>query len=148
MTGVMTAADSDRYFGIDVPFMEHIGLEPLSLEDGCCRTLLPWQPALINSRGDVHGGTLMSAFDFTLSAAARSHQPLRYGAITIDMTTHFYEAARSDLTVIGRCTRRGKSMAFCEGEIVDEAGTVVAVARAVFKLVLRAQEPGTTEQGD
>lgn len=148
MTGVMTAVDSDRYFGIDVPFMEHIGLEPLSLEDGCCRTLLPWQPALVNSRGDVHGGTLMSAFDFTLSAAARSHQPLRYGAITIDMTTHFYEAARSDLTVIGRCTRRGKSMAFCEGEIVDGAGTVVAVARAVFKLVLRGQESGKTERGD
>lgn len=126
-----------RYFGIDVPFMEHIGLKPLSLADGCCRTLLPWHRALVNSRGDVHGGTLMSAFDFTLSAAARSHDPLRYGVITIDMTTHFYEAARSDLTVIGRCARRGTSTAFCEGEIVDAAGTVVAVARAVFKLIVR-----------
>lgn len=148
MTTVMAAGDSARYFGIDVPFMEHIGLKPLSLEDGCCRTLLPWQPALVNSRGDVHGGTLMSAFDFTLSAAARSHHPLRYGAITIDMTTHFYEAARADLTVIGRCTRRGRSMAFCEGEIVDDAGTVVAVARAVFKLVLREQERGVAGRGD
>lgn len=130
------------YFGIEVPFMEHIGLKPLSLEDGCCRTLLARQPALVNSRGDIHGGTLMSAFDFTLSAAARSHEPTRFGAITIDMTTHFYEAARTDLMVIGRCARRGKSIAFCEGEILDQSGTVVAVARAMFKLIA-LQEPRT-----
>lgn len=136
MTAVLDQQGAGAYFGIDVPFMEHIGLKPISLTDGCCRTLLPRHPALVNSRGDVHGGTLMSAFDFTLSVAARAHDPLRYGVITIDMTTHFYEAARSDLTVIGRCARRGKATAFCEGEIVDEAGTVVAVARAVFKLIL------------
>lgn len=127
------------YFGIDVPYMEHIGLKPLSLDNGGCRTLLAWQPALLNSRGDIHGGTMMSAFDFTLSAAARAHEPLRWGAVTIDMSTHFLEAARSDLTVIGRCIRRGRSIAFCEGEIVDQAGTVVAVARAVFKLVPRQE---------
>ncbi len=137
MTATPDAQNPGLYFGIDVPFMEHIGLKPLSLSDGCCRTLLPLQRDLVNSRGDVHGGTLMSAFDFTLSAAARSHDPLRYGVITIDMSTHFYEAARTDLTVIARCARRGGSLAFCEGEILDEAGKVVAVARAVFKLILR-----------
>lgn len=125
------------YFGIDVPFMEHIGLKPVSLDETCCKTQLAWNPKLVNSRGDIHGGTLMSAFDFTLSAAARAHDPLRYGAITIDLTTHFLEASRSELTVIGRCTKRGRSMAFCEGEIVNPEGTVVAVARGVFKLILR-----------
>ena len=124
-----------RYFGIDVPFMEHIGLRPVLLEEGHCRTSLAWQPELVNSRGDIHGGTMMSAFDFTLSAAARSHDPFRLGAITVDMTTHFYEPARTALTVDARCVRRGRSMAFCEGEIHDEAGRLVAVARAVFKLV-------------
>lgn len=124
-----------RYFGIDVPFMEHIGLRPVLLEEGHCRTSLSWQPELVNSRGDIHGGTMMSAFDFTLSAAARSHDPFRLGAITVDMTTHFYEPARTALTVDARCVRRGRSMAFCEGEIHDEAGKLVAVARAVFKLV-------------
>lgn len=139
MTAAIASAPLDRYFGIDVPYMEHIGLQPLSLVDGCCRTQLALHGALANSRGDVHGGALMSAFDFTLSAAARSHDPLQYGVITIDMTTHFYEPARSDLTVIARCARRGKSIAFCEGEIVDSAGKVVAVARATFKLVERTR---------
>jgi uncharacterized protein (TIGR00369 family) len=125
----------NRYFGIDVPFMEHIGLMPVSLEDDCCVTRLAWQPHLVNSRGDMHGGSLMSAMDFTLSAAARAHDPLGLGAITVDMSAHFYEASRSALTIEGRCVRRGRSMAFCDGEVRDERGTVVAVARAVFKLV-------------
>ncbi len=124
-----------RYFGIDVPFMEHIDLKPVLLEDGFCRTMLAWQPHLVNSRGDIHGGSIMSAVDFTLSAAARAHDPLNLGAITIDMTTHFYEPARTALTIDGRCVKRGRSMVFCDGEVRDESGTLVAVARAVFKLV-------------
>mgnify|MGYP000862391337 FL=1 len=123
------------YFGVDVPFMEHIGLKPLSLDERDCRTRLAWQAALVNSRGDVHGGTLMSAFDFTLSAATRAHQPLRYGVVTVEMATHFLAPARSDLTVIGRCIKRGGSLAFCDGEIVDQTGAIVAIARGVFKLV-------------
>lgn len=130
-------AASPAHFDITVPFMAHLGLQPLSLDAHECRTRLPWCPALLNSRGDLHGGTLMSAFDFTLSVAARAHEPARWGAVTIDMATHFIEAGRSDLTVIGRCTRRGRSIAFCDGEIVDAQGTLVAQARAVFKLVPR-----------
>lgn len=125
------------FFGIDVPFMEHIGLRALALDDGVCRTALAWRPALTNSRGDLHGGSLMSALDFTLSVAARAHDPARWGVVTIEMSTHFYDAARSDLTVTGRCARRGRSIAFCEGEAVDAGGTLVAVARASFKLVAR-----------
>ncbi|MBN9425312.1 MAG: PaaI family thioesterase [Burkholderiales bacterium] len=115
--------------------MDYLNLKPVLLEDGVCRTVLSWQPQLANSRGDIHGGSIMSAMDFTLSAAARAHDPLKLGSITIDMTTHFYEPARSTLTVEGRCVKRGRSMAFCDGEVRDESGTLVAVARATFKLV-------------
>ena len=91
--------------------------------------------ALVNSRGDVHGGTLMATLDFTLSGAARSHAPTETGVITIDMSTHFLAAARGELTLEARCLRRGARIAFCEGEVKDAAGTVVCVARAAFKLV-------------
>lgn len=49
-----TAQDSadKRYFGIDVPFMAHIGLVP-DMEEGLCRTRLDVAPHLVNSRGDV-----------------------------------------------------------------------------------------------
>ena len=79
----------------------------------------------------------MSAVDFTLSAAARGHNPLGVGSVTIDMTTHFYRSARTAVTIDGRCNRRGRTLAFCDAEVVDEGGRVVAVARGVFKLVAR-----------
>lgn len=124
-----------QHFGIDVPFMTHLGLECISLsEDSCHTRLLPY-PALLNSRGDIHGGALMSAFDFSLSVAARSHDPLGCGAATIDMSTHFYEPAKAAVNLIARCSRRGKRIAFCEAEAKDASGQVLAVARAVFRLV-------------
>lgn len=133
-----TGEDSGaRFFGIDVPFMRHIGLEPEHLEPDYARARLPLRGELVNSRGDIHGGTLMSALDFTLSAAARSHDPHGLGIITIDMTTHFLGTARTDLVFEARTMRRGSRIVFCEGTAIDSHGHVVCTARAAFKLVPR-----------
>jgi uncharacterized protein (TIGR00369 family) len=139
-----------RYFGIDVPFMRHIGLEPEQLSAGYARTRLPLQAELLNSRGDVHGGTLMSALDFTLSAAARSHDPLAIGVITIDMATHFLGAARTELMFEASIMRRGSRIVFCEGKATDADGNVVCAARATFKLVPldRTDESGRVEPAE
>jgi uncharacterized protein (TIGR00369 family) len=123
------------YFGIDVPFMRHIGLEPVLLTLETCLTRLPLNAENVNSRGIVHGGVLMSALDFTLSAAARSHAPLEFSVATIDLTTHFLNEGKSELQIEGRCIRRGKSIAFCEGNVCDRDGLIVATARGVFKLL-------------
>ena len=125
------------YFGIDVPFMRHIGLEPVSIGQDACATCLPLKPDNVNSRGIVHGGVLMSTLDFTLSAAARSHAPLAFSAVTIDLTTHFLNEARTALQIDARCLRRGKSISFCEGEVRDGDGQLIALARGVFKLLAR-----------
>lgn len=123
------------YFGIDVPFMRHIGLEPVSLESGLVRTRLPLRPELVNSRGHGHGGAMMSALDFTLSAVARSYDPLKLGVITIEMNTHFLAAATTDMLIEARILRGGTRTVFCEGNVIDTAGDVICTARAVFKLV-------------
>lgn len=129
-----TAGKRD-YFGIDVPFMRHIGLEAASMGTDQCFTRLPFDPKNVNSRGVLHGGVMLSALDFTLSAAARSHAPLEFAVVTIDLTTHFLREAKSALGIEGRCIRRGKSIAFCEGEVRNADGQVVTIARGVFKLI-------------
>jgi uncharacterized protein (TIGR00369 family) len=129
------AALARGYFGIDVPFMSHIGLEPVSLEPGLARTRLPMRPHLANSRGHGHGGALMSALDFTLSAAARSSDPLGLGVVTIEKSTHFQASATTDLLIEARVLRAGARTVFCEGDVLDSAGRAVCTARAVFKLI-------------
>jgi uncharacterized protein (TIGR00369 family) len=129
----MTTKQHD-YFGRHIPLMALLGLEPVSLDESGARARLPWRAEITNSRGDIHGGTLMSILDFLLSAAGRSHDP-SLGMATIDMTTHFMAPATTDLDVTARCLRRGASIVFCEGEIHDAKGTLVAKASASFKVL-------------
>lgn len=85
----MTATAPQDYFGLTIPFMDYIGLVPEQIGPAYARTSLPWRRDLTNSRGDVHGGTLMSVLDFTLSAAARGSADAAVGMATIDMNTTF-----------------------------------------------------------
>lgn len=116
--------------------MELLGLIPESIGPGHARARLPWRADLTNSRGVVHGGTMMSVLDFTMSAAARGHQ-LDLGMATIDMTTSFLAPGDSDLIIEGKCLRVGASIAFCEGEIRNASGELVAKSSASFKVLKR-----------
>ncbi|SUV68700.1 thioesterase-like protein [Bordetella avium] len=124
------------YFGLSIPLMDYLGLIPESAENGVARCRLPWRRELTNSRGHVHGGTMMAVLDFTLSAAARGDR-LDLGMATIDMSTSFMTPGMGDLVIEARCLRKGSSIAFCEGEIRE----LVAKASATFKLV--RQRPGS-----
>lgn len=132
----MTTPAQTDYFGLTIPLMNLMGVIPESIGPGHARTRLPWREDLTNSRGDVHGGTLMSVLDFTLSAAARGND-LQTGMATIDMTTSFLSPGNSDLTIEARCLRMGASIAFCEGEIRNVKGELVAKASASFKVFKR-----------
>ncbi|CAB3864812.1 hypothetical protein LMG26858_02412 [Achromobacter anxifer] len=129
------------YFGLTIPFMHFIGLVPESIAPAYARTTLPWRADLTNSRGDVHGGTLMSVLDFTLSAAARGSADGQEGMATIDMNTSFLSPGTGDLVIEARCLRRGASIAFCEGEVRRADGELVARATATFKIIRR--RPGS-----
>jgi uncharacterized protein (TIGR00369 family) len=141
--GSMTASATAQtdYFGLAIPFMNFLGLVPEHIEQGYARTTLPWRQDLTNSRGDVHGGTLMSVLDFTLSAAARGSADGKEGMATIDMNTSFLSPGTGDLTIEGRCLRRGASIAFCEGDVRRADGELVARATATFKIIRR--RPGS-----
>ncbi len=135
----MTAASTPQtdYFGLTIPFMHFIGLVPESIAPAYARTSLPWRADLTNSRGDVHGGTLMSVLDFTLSAAARGSADGTEGMATIDMNTSFLSPGTGDLVIEARCLRKGASIAFCEGEVRGADGELVARATATFKIIRR-----------
>lgn len=141
-SGGPDAAPVTDYFGLAVPFMQFLGLIPEHLELDYCRTRLPALPHLTNSRGELHGGTLMSVLDFTLTAAARSHAPTRYGVATIEMSSHFLDSAHGDVIIEATCLRRGRTIAFCDGTVTDGvSGKRLVVARASLKLLERRPAP-------
>jgi uncharacterized protein (TIGR00369 family) len=129
------------YFGATIPLMEFLGLVPEHIEPGLARTRLPWRVQLTNSRGDVHGGTLMSVLDFTLSASARGDLEAGTSMATIDMTTSFFAPATGDLLIEARCLKRGRTIAFCEGEIRNASGDVVCKASGTFRVIRPKSRP-------
>lgn len=122
------------YFGVHIPLMQTLGLQPLSFKPEQVETYLPWRAANANSRGDVHGGTLMAALDFTLSAAARARLP-ESGMATIDMNTQFLLPARADVWFRTRCLYLKDDTAYCEGAAYDDKNRLLAKAAATFRVV-------------
>jgi uncharacterized protein (TIGR00369 family) len=96
---------------------------------------------LANSAGNLHGGSLMSALDFAMSAAARSSDPAGLAPSTVDMRTSFIRPADGDIEVIARCVHRGRSIAFCEASAHSQTSELVATASGVFRLFRKGGTP-------
>ena len=92
------------------------------------------RPDLLNSWGVAHGGVVMALADVALAVAARTMDDNSNGAITVGMSFTFIGAGQGRLVAEGRCLRYGASLAFCEGEIRDEQGALVAKAMGTFKM--------------
>jgi uncharacterized protein (TIGR00369 family) len=134
-----------RYFGIQIPFMDVLELSPEALWSGYARTRIALRSALTNSRGDFHGGVLMSALDATMGVLARSENSSGGGVATIDLTTSFLAPATTDIVIEARTLRCGNSLAFIEGEIRNQDGQLVAKASGTFKLLKSLGLPTTSD---
>jgi uncharacterized protein (TIGR00369 family) len=126
-----------RLFGVEIPFVEHLGFELVKMEGG--ESILQFEPKRehMNSFLVAHGGALMTLLDVTMATAARSLD-LETGVVTIEMKTTFMRPSLGLLTGKGRLMHRTKSMAFTEGTIYDAEGRACCHATGTFKYVRRA----------
>ena len=126
-------------FPIAIPFPEWLGARIASHSPDRIRVELPLDANMVNSRGMAHGGVVMTLLDVAMALAAREAptseaSPVRSTA-TIEMKTTFLRPGSGRLVADAHCIQRSGSMAFCEGEVVDAAGTRVARASATFKFL-------------
>jgi uncharacterized protein (TIGR00369 family) len=127
---------SPNLFGVEIPFVDHLGFELVKMEGG--ESILQFAPKRehMNSFMVVHGGAVMTLLDVTLATASRSID-LEMGVVTIEMKTSFMQPCQGLLTGKGRLMHRTKSMAFAEGTIYDAQGRACAHATGTFKYVKR-----------
>lgn len=129
------------FFGIHSPFIDHCHIVAVEREAGTAQARVELTTALLNAAGHGHGGLLMTLLDVTLAAAARSTRTNSTGVATVDLNVSFVAPATGVLECEGRVLRAGSSLVFCEGEIRNAAGELVAKAMGTFKL-LRPRTPG------
>ena len=126
-------------FGVDIPFVHHLGFELMLFEGGASQIDYTPRPEHLNSFYVTHGGALMTLQDVVMATAARSVQQ-DMGVVTIEMKTSFMRPGPGDgskLTAKGRLIHRTATMAFTEGMVYDAKGQLCSHSTGTFKYVKR-----------
>lgn len=123
-------------FGVEIPFVRHLGFELTQFEGGQSEILYTAKPEHLNSFSVTHGGALMTLMDVSMATAARSQWP-EMGVVTIEMKTSFMQPATGPLVAKGELIHRTATMAFTQATVFDANGRKCAHATGTFKFVKR-----------
>ena len=131
----MTTPTAFREAGI--PFVNDLGVEFLAADAGRATIALQLQARHLNSWNVAHGGVIMTLLDVAMAVAGRSLDPGAGGGVTLEMKTSFAQPALagSRLTASGHAFHRSTTLAFCEGEVRDETGRLIARSMGTFKYI-------------
>lgn len=117
------------------PFSRLLGIRRLVRENGTSRYEMTIGPDHLNRRGVAHGGVVASLLDTALGASVVSALAPEEWTGTLELSVQFREPVRPGLvTAQGRLARRGKNVAFAEGEIRDASGRTLASAHGVWTI--------------
>lgn len=121
---------------VSIPFLEWLGAELVYAADGVSELRLVLQPHHHNSWHVSHGGVIMTLLDVAMSMAARSAHPEAPGSATVEMKTTFVRPGSGNrLAARGKCYHRSTTMAFCEADVLDEEGGLIARGTGTFKYI-------------
>jgi uncharacterized protein (TIGR00369 family) len=119
------------------PFAKVTGLELTEMEPERAVVTMPYSERLTTFGDVVHGGAIATLLDVAAVAAAWSgvtDESAATGA-TVSSSVNYVRAARgNDLTATGRVTRRSKGFCFCETQVTDADGRLVAQGIATYKI--------------
>jgi uncharacterized protein (TIGR00369 family) len=113
-------------------FPKVVGLQIEELRTDYCRMRMPYRPALEQPAGVVHGGAIATVLDTVVVPAIGSAYGPDVRYVTTDMHIQYLSALVADDGVAeGWIVRRGRTMVFCEAELVA-ASTGRTVARSIL----------------
>ena len=125
-----------RGFVPNSPLVGLLGIELVEVEPDVARLRLPFRPELATMGDVVHGGAIAALLDTASMTAAWSDDtvPESPAGATVSMHVDYVSAARGvDLLATARAVRRGRSLCFCEVEVTEPGGGVVAKGLAVHQ---------------
>lgn len=112
------------------PFVGRLGARLASLEPDRAVLALPFSPELATMGDVVHGGAIAALIDTAGMAAAWADAatvPDSIAGATVSMSVDYVAAARGvDLEATARVLRRGRSLCFCEVDVTDPTGGLIA----------------------
>jgi uncharacterized protein (TIGR00369 family) len=94
------------------------------------------KPEFCNPAGFVQGGLLSAMLDDTMGPAVFVMTEGRSYTTTVSLTVNFLASARpGPITAEAQVTQLGKTIAFVEGKLMAEDGTLLVTATAIERLL-------------
>lgn len=116
-----------------IPFVAWLGARVERVGDGEALVVVDLVPELLNNQGGGHGGVVMTLLDNAMANAALSRVAFTREVVTVDIHVAFLLPATGRLTATGRAIGGGRSVCFCEAQIADSSGRLVAKAMGTFR---------------
>jgi uncharacterized protein (TIGR00369 family) len=108
--------------------------------DGWLKVGFDGRPEFCNPAGFIQGGILSAMLDDSMGPAVFVTSDGRFYETTISLTVNFIAPARpGPLIVEAQVIQIGKSIAFMEGKLIGNDGTVLATASTTARLVEAAK---------
>ncbi|HXY99464.1 MAG TPA: PaaI family thioesterase [Stellaceae bacterium] len=118
-------------------------------EQGWVRIGFAGRPEFCNPAGVIQGGLLSAMLDDTMGPAVFVKTNGRLYSATITLTVSFLAPAKiGPIIAEASVVQLGKSVAFMEGKLTDDAGKLLATATATARLVETGKAIGTAAPPD
>lgn len=149
--------DSPRYVlyseftGTEAPFQDHVDIRHDLENRASGRMVLDIRKLHTNSGKVLHGGMVMTLLDIAMSTAARHQDAQSRVAVTVELKVNFLRpcgCAGEQVDAHGFVRHATRTLAFCDGELRNEAGEVLATASGTFRFIRRApaDAPALTQE--
>jgi uncharacterized protein (TIGR00369 family) len=121
-------------------FWQHLGIDVVDVREAWARLRVDVSDDLRNAPGaPVHGGVYATLIDAAIGCALATVNPESAGGVgqtTLDLNVTYLAAARGPtIYAEGTLLRRGRTVAFGEVRVTDDAGTLLAVGRATYLIL-------------
>jgi uncharacterized protein (TIGR00369 family) len=119
------------------PFAGHLGLQVAAMDADRAEITLPYAESNATMGDMVHGGAISALVDVAATCAAWTEAEISAAAKwgTVGLTVDFVRAARgTDLHAKAKVVRRGRSLCFCDVDVVDSDDTLIARGLVTYKV--------------
>lgn len=119
------------------PFVNHLGIELVAMEDGGADLAMPFRDELATIGRVVHGGALATLIDTAAMAAAwaGADVPQTLRGTTVGLSVNYLAPADGlDVTASARVVRRGRRLVTVHVDVTAEDGTHVATALVTYQI--------------
>jgi uncharacterized protein (TIGR00369 family) len=118
------------------PFLQSLGVEIVTWRSGYAELSCELKPEMLNRSGALQGGVVATLIDAACGYSglySALDEPKRHG-VTISLSVNYMGRLQSGrVRAIGYLKGAGRKVFFAYGEVLDEAGKVVASGQTAHK---------------